>query len=258
MEYKNILLEKENGIGVLTVNRPEVRNALNKETVREIRQAVAEVKEDQSVQVLIVTGAGEKAFVAGADLNSLKVRGAIETLANENQLVLSELANLEKPVIAAVNGFALGGGCELALACDIRIASENAKFGQPEPGLGFLPGAGGTQRLPRLVGTAKAKELIFTGDVIDAREAERIGLVNKVVSPGELMKAAREMAEKIMKKGPLAIRMAKLVIDRGVDVDLTGGLLLERISQAVLFGSEDKKEGISAFFEKRTPEYQGK
>ncbi|MCR4441301.1 MAG: enoyl-CoA hydratase-related protein [Peptococcaceae bacterium] len=258
MTYQNILLEKENGIAVLTINRPEVRNALNKETVQEIRQAVAEVREDESVRVLIVTGAGDKAFVAGADLNSLQKRGMVETLANENQLALSELAGLEKPVIAAVNGFALGGGCELAMACDIRIASENAKFGQPEPGLGFLPGAGGTQRLPRLVGAAKAKELIFTGELIDAREAEKIGLVNKVVPQEELMKAAREMAEKIMKKGPLAIRMAKLVIDKGMDVDLASALLLERVGQTVLFGSEDRKEGISAFFEKRPPEFKGK
>jgi len=258
MEFKNIILEKDNGIAVLTVNRPQVRNALNKDTVREIRQAIAEVREDDSVRVLIVTGAGDKAFVAGADLNSLQQRGMVETLANENQLVLTELASLEKPVIAAVNGFALGGGCELAMACDIRIASENAKFGQPEPGLGFLPGAGGTQRLPRLVGAAKAKELIFTGDVIDAREAEKIGLVNKVVPPEELMKAAREMAEKIMKKGPLAIRMAKLVIDKGLDVDLSSALLLERVSQTVLFGSEDRQEGIAAFFEKRPPEFKGK
>jgi len=258
MAYKNLVLTKENGIAVLTVNRPEVRNALNKETVGEIRQAVAEVKGDDDIKVLIVTGAGDKAFVAGADLASLKTRGMIETLHNENQIVLSELANLEKPVIAAVNGFALGGGCELALACDIRIAAEGAKFGQPEPGLGFLPGAGGTQRLPRLVGAAKAKELIFTGDIIGAAEAEKIGLVNKIVPPQELMNAAFEMAGKIMKKGPLAIKMAKTVIDRGLDLDLDNALLLERVSQTILFGSDDRNEGINAFFEKRAPEFQGK
>ena len=258
MEYKNLLLKKENGIAVLTVNRPEVRNALNRETVLEIRQAIADIKADAKVQVLIVTGAGDKAFVAGADLASLQTRGMLETLNNENQLVLTELACLEKPVIAAVNGFALGGGCELAMACDIRIAAENAKFGQPEPGLGFLPGAGGTQRLPRLVGAAKAKELIFTGDIIGALEAEKIGLVNKVVPPEELMNAALEMAGKIMKKGPLAVRFAKMVIDQGLDLNLDKALLLERVSQTILFGSEDRTEGIKAFFEKRPPEFTGK
>ena len=258
MEYKNILLKKENGVALLTINRPEVRNALNGETVSEIAQAIKDIKADSQVQVVIVTGAGDKAFVAGADLASLKTRGMIETLNNQNQLVLTELAGLEKPIIAAINGFALGGGCELAMACDIRIAAENAKFGQPEPGLGFLPGAGGTQRLPRLVGAAKAKEMIFTGDIINAYEAEKIGLVNKVVPQNELIKAAVEMAGKIMKKGPLAVRLAKLVIDKGLDMDLDNALMLERISQTILFGTSDRDEGIKAFFEKRSPEFTNK
>ncbi len=258
MEYKNIILKKEWRISLLTINRPEVRNALNAETVKELRQAVKEVREDEEIGVLIITGAGEKAFVAGADLNSLKVRTALETLVNENQFVMSELAALEKPVIAAVNGFALGGGCELAMACDIRIASANAQFGQPEPGLGFLPGAGGTQRLPRLVGAAKAKELIMTGDIINAEEALRIGLVNKVVAPGELMTAAYEMANKILKKGPLAVRMAKIVVDQGLDLDLNNAMLLERLAQTFLFASEDRMEGVTSFLEKRPPQYKGK
>lgn len=258
MEYKNLILQKANNIAILIINRPEVRNALNKETVQELRRAITDVRLDGSMQILIITGAGEKAFVGGADLASLKNRTMLETLANENQQVLDELAALEKPVIAAVNGFALGGGCELAMACDIRIASENAKFGQPEPGLGFLPGAGGTQRLPRLVGPARAKELIFTGEIISAQEAERIGLVNRVVPQDMLMKTALEMAEKIVEKGPLAVRLAKMVIDQGLQMDLHNGLLLERLAQTIIFSSEDRKEGIEAFFDKRHPSFKGK
>lgn len=258
MEFENILLNKQEGVAIITINRPQVRNALDKKTWQELREAIANVRGDASVQVLIITGAGEKAFVAGADVNSLKARSMVETLSNENQIILSELANLEKPVIAAINGFALGGGCELALACDIRIASENAKLGQPELGLGILPGAGGTQRLPRLVGPAKAKELIFTGDIIDAREAEKIGLVNKVVPQAELMNAAKEMARKIISKGPLAVRLAKMVINQGIDLDLNSANSMERLAQTIIFGSEDRMEGLNAFLEKRPPKFSGK
>jgi len=258
VEFENILLEKQESIAIITINRPKIRNALDKKTWRELREAIAGVRGDTSVQVLIITGAGEKAFVAGADVSSLKERSMVETLSNENQMILSELTNLEKPVIAAINGFALGGGCELALACDIRIASENAKLGQPELGLGILPGAGGTQRLPRLVGPAKAKELIFTGDIIDAREAERIGLVNKVVPQSDLLDAAKEMARKIISKGPLAVRLAKIVINQGMDLDLSNASLLERLAQAIIFGSEDRMEGLTAFLEKRSPKFGGK
>lgn len=258
MEFENILLDKQEGIAIITINRPQVRNALDKKTWRELREAIASVRGDASAQVLIITGAGEKAFVAGADINSLKDRGMVETLSNENQMILAELTNLEKPVIAAINGFALGGGCELALACDIRIASENAKLGQPELGLGILPGAGGTQRLPRLVGPAKAKELIFTGDIIDAREAEKIGLVNKVVPQTELMNAAKEMARKIISKGPLAVRLAKMVINQGIELDLNSANSMERLAQTIIFGSEDRMEGLNAFLEKRSPRFSGK
>ena len=258
MVYKNLIVNKEEGIAIITINRPEVRNALNRETWLEIRAVVAELREDLDVQVVVITGAGDKAFVAGADVNALRQRSMVETIDNENQAILWELEQLNKPVIAAINGFALGGGCELAMACDIRVASENAKLGQPELNLGFLPGAGGTQRLPRLVGIGKAKELIYTGDVISAQEAEKIGLVNKVVPLAELMPTVKEMAKKIMNKAPLAVKMAKAVINAGMSTDLTTAMAVERLGQSILFGTEDRMEGLTAFIEKRKPNYQGK
>ncbi|RKO65499.1 enoyl-CoA hydratase/isomerase family protein [Desulfofundulus salinus] len=258
MGFKNLILEKEEGIAVATVNRPEVRNALNRETWQEINSLIDQVEKDEEIQVLIFTGAGDKAFVAGADVASLKERTMLETFVNENQAILNRLANMEKVTIAAINGYALGGGCELALACDLRVAAENARLGQPELNLGILPGAGGTQRLARLVGIGNAKELILTGEIIDAAEAYRIGLVNKVVPAGEAVRAAKEMAQKIMAKGPLAVRFAKAVINWGSNVSLESGLIMERLAQTILFGTEDHLEGLTAFLEKRRPVYKGR
>lgn len=258
MSYRNLIVTREQNLAVVTINRPEVRNALNIETWREIKRFVDELERDEDIQVVIITGAGDKAFVAGADVNSLKERTMEETFRGEAPGILNRWAGMDKITIAAINGFAFGGGCELAMACDIRIASDNAKMGQPELNLGFLPGAGGTQRLARLVGEGKAKELILTGDVIDSLEALRIGLVNKVVPANELMNAAREMADKIFKKGPLAVKFAKAVISGGLNTDLQSGLLIEKLAQTVLFGTEDHSEGINAFLEKRQPNYKGK
>lgn len=258
MALQNWSLENKDGIGLLTINRPQLNNALDKQSWSELAEAVQLVKEDRNIRVLIITGAGEKAFIAGADINWLKERDALDILEGGPQVILSQLERLPKPVIAAINGYAIGGGCELALACDIRIASEKAKFGQAEINLGILPGGGGTQRLSRLVGKGKAKELIYTGDIIDAFEAERIGLVNKVVSPETLMDATYAMARKIAAKGPLALKITKGVIDIGSSTDFTTGLAYEQFGQAILFASEDRMEGINAFLEKRPAKFQGK
>ncbi len=258
MELKNICLEVDEGIGIVTINRPQVRNALDRQTVRELADVINFVEHNDKIKVVIFTGAGEKAFVAGADVAALLERTVLETYFNENQAILSQLAAMKKVTIAAVNGVALGGGCELALACDLRIASDNAKLGQPELTLGILPGAGGTQRLSRLIGVAKAKELILTGDIIDAAEALRIGLVNKVVPLGEAVQSAIEMARKILLKGPTAVCIAKEVINLGINTDLNSGLFIERLAQTVLFSTEDRHEGLSAFLEKRPPKFKGK
>lgn len=257
MEYKNVIYAKEPPLATLTINRPDVRNALNQETCREIREVINEVSSDDEVQVLVITGAGEKAFIAGADINALKDRSMAQTLDNEFQLILRELETLKKPVIAAINGYALGGGCEVALACDIRIAADNAKLGQPEINLGIMPGAGGTQRLARLVGPGIAKELIFTGRIIDTSEALQMGLINRSVQQEELMSTVNEMAEDMSKKSPLTLSIAKLVINSGLDADITTGLTIERLGQTAIFGSSDRKEGIEAFLEKRKPNFKG-
>jgi len=256
MAYENLIFTKNNGIATITLNRPGVRNALDLATWKEIRQVIEEV-EDQSIQVLIFTGAGDEAFAAGTDIKWLHERSMLATLEAYSQRVLQMLEDLWKPSIAAVNGFALGGGCELAMACDIRIASEQAKFGQPEVRLGILPGAGGTQRLPRLVGVAKAKELIFSGEIIDAAVAERIGLVNRVVPHAKLIESAMELANKIMRQGPVAIQLAKAAINTGVNLGPGAGYVCERLAQTVLFGTEDRIEGTSAFLEKRRPDFKG-
>jgi enoyl-CoA hydratase len=253
-----LVLEKSEGIATITINRPEVRNALDPETWELIRKAVEEVAQDDLIQVLIVTGAGHEAFAAGADIQWLHDRSMLATLESTVQRVLLALEDLWKPSIAAVNGFALGGGCELALACDIRIASERAKFGQPEVRLGIIPAGGGTQRLPRLVGVAKAKELIFTGEIIDAAEAERIRLVNRVVPHDQLMPSAVEMAKKIMARGPLAVRLAKMSIQAGLSYGPGAGFEVERLAQTVLFGTEDRLEGTGAFLAKKSPRFKGK
>ncbi|MDK2887762.1 MAG: enoyl-CoA hydratase [Thermoanaerobacter sp.] len=259
MEYKNILLEKDGHIALLTINRPEVRNALDPQTWAEIRSAIRECKFDRDVRVVIITGAGGKAFASGADIRTLRERETLEVLKSEAQETLNDIENLDKPVIAAIDGYALGGGCELAMACDIRIATSRSKLGQPEVNLGIIPGAGGTQRLQRLVGIGKAKELIFTGDIISAQEAREIGLVNKVVEqPEDLLPAAREMARKIIAKGPVAVGLAKLAINVGANTDINSGLLFEKLAQTVAFSTEDRIEGTTAFLEKRKPVFKGK
>lgn len=256
-KYKNLLVEVRDGVTWLSVNRPEVRNALSAETVREFQSALRELAASREVGVLIVTGAGEKAFVAGADIREIRERGRREGLEAINLELFNAIEAFPQPVIAAINGYALGGGCELALACDIRIASETAKFGFPETGLGIIPAAGGTQRLPRLVGWGKAKELILTGEIIDAHEAHRLGLVSKVVPPNELRATAQSYAEKILSRGPLATRLAKLALNTAARAGLDVGLTVERLAQTILFESKDKQEGMAAFLEKRKPKFRG-
>ena len=244
---------------MITINRPEVRNALDPQTIGEIRDAIRTCRFDNDIRVVILTGAGGKAFAAGADIRSLKARETLEVLKSETQETLNEIENLDKPVIAAIDGFALGGGCELAMSCDIRIATSRSKMGQPEVNLGVIPGAGGTQRLQRLVGLGKAKELIFTGEIISAEDARDIGLVNQVVAePEDLLSAAIEMAQKIISKAPVAVALAKAALNIGSNVDIHSGLLFEKHAQAVAFATEDRMEGTSAFLEKRKPNFKGK
>lgn len=254
MEYKNLLLKKEGNVCFLSINRPKALNALNTQVLEELKIAIDEVEKDQDIYVLIITGEG-KAFVAGADIVEMKDKNAAEArvFAKLGIEVFRKMELMEKPVIAAVNGFALGGGCELAMSADIRIAGEKAKFGQPEVGLGITPGFAGTQRLSRLVGIPKAKELIFTADVINAQEAERIGLVNKVVPQDELMNVALELANKIASKGQLAVRYSKAAINRGIETDIETGMAIEKDLFGLCFATEDQKEGMNAFVEKRAP-----
>lgn len=256
MPYKYIVTETADGLGILKINRPDVYNAVNVEAILEIEQAMKAFNDDENIQVIIVTGEG-KAFVSGSDISRLKSMDAIgaREYSQIGQRVLSYIENMEKPVIAAVNGFALGSGCELAMACDIRIASEKAKFGQPEVKLGLIPGHAGTQRLARLVGVGKAKELIFTGDMIDAQEALRIGLVNRVVSVEALIEEAKGLAKKIMEVSPTAVRIVKTVINRGVDTNLTTANSYETEAFSILFSTEEAKEGMAAFLEKRKPNW---
>jgi len=255
--YKTILLEVSDRIATLTVNRPEVRNALSKEVVEEMHAALRELAAREDVGVLILTGAGEKAFVSGADIREIRERGKQEALEAINQELFTAVENFPWPVIAAIGGYALGGGFELSLACDLRLAAEEARFGFPETGLGIIPAAGGTQRLPRHIGWGKAKELVLTGEMIDAQEAERLGLVSKVVPRAELMAAARALAEKVLSRGPLAVRLAKLTLNVAARAGLDAGLQVERLAQAVLFESKDKLEGTTAFLEKRKPKFKG-
>lgn len=236
-----------------------MRNALDPLTWQEIRAGIRECRFDSEVRVVIITGVGGKAFASGADIRALRERQTLEVLKSESQETLYEIEGLEKPVIAAIDGFALGGGCELCMSCDMRIATANSKFGQPEVNLGIIPGAGGTQRLQRIVGIGKSKELIFTGDIISAQEAKEIGLVNKVVENSEeLMPCAREMAGKIIAKGPVAISLSKIAINVGSNTDIASGLLFEKFAQTIAFATEDRIEGTSAFLEKRNAEFKGK
>jgi enoyl-CoA hydratase len=258
--YKTLIYEKKENIGLLTINRPEKLNAISNELISELKDLLDKIKNDEELRVLIITGAGDKAFVAGADIKELVDRDASQgrRISQERQEIFSRIENLPVPVIAAVNGYALGGGLELALACSIRICSEKAQFGAPEVKLGIIPGDGGTQRLPRLVGLGRAMELILTGDFIDAQEAYRIGLVNKVLPQEELMDKATELAKKIASRPPLAVRFAKEAVNRSQEGDAASGFALESYLHALSCTTEDKKEGVSAFLEKRKGKFKGK
>lgn len=252
MELKNIALVKEGKIGMVTINRPKALNALNSETLKELDAAFDDLYADKEILAVIITGAG-KAFVAGADISEMKDLKTIQgrefgILGNK---VFRKLENMGKPVIAAVNGFALGGGCELSMACDIRIASAKAKFGQPESGLGITPGFGGTQRLPRIVGEGMAKELIFTGKIINAEEALKIGLVNRVVEPEQLMDEVKTLANTIAAQAPIAVKLCKSAINKGMQCDIDTGIAYEAEVFGQCFSTEDQKEGMTAFIEKR-------
>ena len=259
MTYENLTVEIRDRIARVTVNRPKVLNALNERTVREIHAAFASLKHDPSVGAAILTGAGEKAFVAGADINELAVMSPLQGEASSRlgQAAFAEIESLGKPVIAAVNGFALGGGCELALACHMRFAAEGAKMGLPEVGLGIMPGYGGTQRLPRLVGLGRALELIATARLIDAQEAYRIGLVNGVLPAADLLPHCEKVAGEILSRGPLAVRCAMDAAIRGTETDLTHGLEMESTYFGLLASTADMREGLRAFLEKRKPTFTG-
>lgn len=257
--YKTLMYEKKENIGLLTINRPEKMNAISQELTAELSLLLDEIENDDELRVIVITGAGDKAFVAGADINELVDRDARlgRRVSRERQEIFSRIENLHVPVIAAVNGYALGGGLELALACSIRICSEKAQFGAPEVKLGIIPGDGGTQRLPRLVGQGRAMEMIITGDFIDAQEAYRIGLVNKVFPPEKLKEEAMELAKKIASRPPLAVRYAKEAVNRSQE-DSASGFALESYLHALSCTTEDKKEGVSAFLEKRKGKFKGK
>ncbi len=254
----SIKVDVSESIATLTIDRPEVKNALDLTTVDAIREALRPLEREAGIGVLIITGAGEAAFVSGADINDIRARGRDEGLAAINSSLFAEIERFPHPTIAAINGYALGGGCELALACDIRIASEAAKFGQPELGLGIIPGAGATQRLPRIIGMGRAKHLILTGEIIDARQALAIGLVSVVTPAGQLQIRARELAKRILRQGPLAARLAKIALNASARVDMDSGLLIETLAQALCYASDDKLEGTAAFLEKRKAKFTGR
>lgn len=260
MQYQYIIYDKSEGIAQITLNRPEALNAWSKELAKEFLTALENAGNDSEVKVVVITGAGEKAFSAGADIKAMVGMDAIKArdLSRMGYKICNAIENTEKPVIAAINGYALGGGMEVSMACDFRIASEKARMGQTEINIGLIPGWGGTQRLTRLVGKAKAKELVFTGKIIDAKTAYQWGLVNKVVPPEELKAAVREFALELAGKAPVALRLAKTLIDKGTDIDLETALALEKEGFGVVGSSEDLQEGVSAFTEKRKPLWKGK
>lgn len=260
MEYKNVMLSVEGEIGILTVNRPKALNALNIETLQDIQMGIREVKENPGLRVLILTGAGEKAFVAGADISEMRGMSPIEAVnfSKMGHQTLNMIQDLDRPVIAAVNGFALGGGTEIAIACDFIYASENARFGQPEVTLGIFPGFGGTQRLPRLIGKGRAKELILTGKMITAQEAFQMGIVNRVFPQGSLMEETKKVAAQIAANGTVAVRLAKMLVDSGFNMDLAEACAFESYAFGIGFATEDQKEGMAAFLEKRKPNFKGR
>src|SRR2546425_1006954 len=260
MTFSNILCEKKNAIAYVTVNQPKVLNALNMATMEELRAAFHDIKGDAAIRVAIFTGAGEKAFIAGADIGELAKHDAVsgKEYTHRGQSVLNLIVNLGKPVIACINGFALGGGCEIAMACTMRLASENAKLGQPEVKLGIMPGYGGTQRLPRLVGKGVAMQLVLTGEMITAQEAHRMGLVNEVPAPADLIPRAEAIAHKIIANAPLAVQYAMEAVNKGMEMNLGEALYLEATLFGVCCATEDKKEGTTAFLEKRPAQFKGR
>src|SRR5512136_1161539 len=260
MDYKNVLVSFEGEVGIVAVNRPRALNALNTETLNDIQAGIQEVKDHVEVKVLIVTGGGEKAFVAGADIEEMKGMNSIEALnfSRLGHLTMKMIQDFDRPVIAAVNGYALGGGTEIAIACDFVYASENARFGLPEVTLGIFPGFGGTQRLPRLIGKGRAKELIMTGKMVTAQEAYQMGIVNRVFPQASLMEETKKVALQIAANGAIGVRLAKMAVDTGFNMDLTEALTLESFAFSFGFTTEDQKEGMSAFVEKRKPNFKGK
>jgi enoyl-CoA hydratase len=259
VSYEALLVSIEERVATIVVNRPDKRNALNAVVRREIVEALDALRDDDAVRVVVLTGAGDKAFVAGADVGEFADRSANEQRATmEGRRVFDEIATFPKPTIAMINGFALGGGCELALACDIRIAARSARLGQPEIKLGILPGGGGTQRLPRLIGFGRALRLILTGDMIGAEEAERIGLVDLLCDDAQLKACTLEMARSIAAHSPLALRLAKTAVRSALETPLASGLQLERELFITAFSSEDRAEGVRAFLEKRSPDFKGR
>jgi len=260
MEFKNTLYEKSEGIATLTINRPESLNALNVETLKEIMARLEDAQNDESIRVIVITGAGERAFSAGADLKMMRDITPVRAteLSRLGQQLCNQVEALGKPVIAAINGYALGGGLELAMACDLRVASENAQLGQPEINVGLIPGWGGTQRLPRFVGKGIAKQMIYTGKRIDAKTAERLGLVNAVVPPEQLKSKVKELALELAGKPPVAIKLSKALINNSTETHPEVGLWQEAEAFGIVASTEDFKEGVSAFLEKRKPQFKGK
>lgn len=260
MEFKNLLIENNQGFAVIRINRPQALNALNEDVLVELYECFNHVNTDPEIKTVAITGAGEKAFVAGADIASMKTMTPLEAkrFCDLGHRVMRRIETCRKPVIAAVNGFALGGGMELALSCDFIYASELAKMGLPEVNLGIFPGFGGTQRLAKLIGKNKAKELVYTAKTLSAQEAKEWGIVNKVCSPVELLKDVELVAREIMKKGPVAVSLAKQAINDGADLDLPGALAIEKAIFPLVFATEDRVEGVTAFLEKRKAEFKGK
>lgn len=259
MDYEDILFEVKDGVGILTFNRPHVLNALTPQTLEEVSAVTDSVRDDDAVRVLVLTGAGDKAFVAGADISRFSSMNPLQArlFAEKGQEIFFKLENLPKPVIACVNGFALGGGCEIAMSCDFIYASEKAKFGQPEVNLGLMPGFGGTQRLLRLVGRAKAKELCMTGEMLSAQEALELGLAARLFTADQLMDETMKVARLLATRSPGVLRSVKLVVDRGADVDLKSGCVMEAEAFGLCFAGQDVREGVAAFLEKRKPEFKG-